>query len=108
LSHKTKACGLASKPLGRFSLVWPQNRWRRVSRFGPQNQQLRFGDLGLKITAMVSSFGPQNQVGFGLFVVPQIDGGRTTWDTHGDLVACFTCKQITLGFLSLALRLAQA
>jgi hypothetical protein len=20
--------GLASKPLGRFSLVWPQNRWR--------------------------------------------------------------------------------
>jgi hypothetical protein len=23
--------GLVSKPLGRFSLVWPQNRWRRFS-----------------------------------------------------------------------------
>jgi hypothetical protein len=34
--------GLASKPLG------------RVSQFGPQNWQLRFGDLSLKITATVS------------------------------------------------------
>jgi hypothetical protein len=31
----------------------------------------RFGDLGLKITVMVSSFGPQNHVGFGLSVAPQ-------------------------------------
>jgi hypothetical protein len=42
-----------------------------VSQFGPQNRQLRFSDLGLKITMMVSWFGPQNQVGFGLSVVPQ-------------------------------------
>jgi hypothetical protein len=35
-------------------LVWPQNWWLRVSRFGPQNQQLRFGDLGLEIIMMVS------------------------------------------------------
>jgi hypothetical protein len=42
-----------------------------VSRFGPQNWQLRFGDLGLKITMMVSWFGPQNQVGDGLSVAPQ-------------------------------------
>jgi hypothetical protein len=34
--------GLALKPLGRFYLFWPQNR------------QLRFGDLSLKITATVS------------------------------------------------------
>jgi hypothetical protein len=34
--------GLASKPVG------------RVFRFGPQNQQLRFGELGFKITATVS------------------------------------------------------
>jgi hypothetical protein len=34
--------GLASKPVA------------RVSRFGLQNRQLRFGDLGLKITATVS------------------------------------------------------
>jgi hypothetical protein len=35
----------------------------RVSWFGPQNQQLRFGDLGLKITTTVSWFGPQNRAG---------------------------------------------
>jgi hypothetical protein len=40
-------------------------------RFGPQNQQLWFGDLGLKITATVSWFGPQNQAGFDLSVAPQ-------------------------------------
>jgi hypothetical protein len=48
--------GLASKLLGLFLPVWPQNRWWRVSRFGPQNRQLRFGELCLKITAMVSWF----------------------------------------------------
>jgi hypothetical protein len=45
--------------------------WWRVSRFGPQNRQLWFGDLGLKITTTVSWFGPQNQVGFGLSVALQ-------------------------------------
>jgi hypothetical protein len=43
----------------------------RVFWFGPQNWQLWFGDLGLKITATVSWFGSQNQVGFGLSVAPQ-------------------------------------
>jgi hypothetical protein len=52
-------------------LVEPQNQGRRVSRFGSQNWQFRFGDLCFKITAMVSWFGPQNQAGFGLPVVPQ-------------------------------------
>jgi hypothetical protein len=42
-----------------------------VFRFGPQNRQLWFGDLGLKITVTVSWFGPQNQVDFGLSVAPQ-------------------------------------
>jgi hypothetical protein len=37
----------------------------------PQNRQLRFGDLSLKITATVSWFGPQNQAGFGLSVASQ-------------------------------------
>jgi hypothetical protein len=37
----------------------------------PQNRQLWFGDLGLKITVTVSWFGPQNQAGFGLSVAPQ-------------------------------------
>jgi hypothetical protein len=48
--------GLALEPLG------------RVSHFGPQNRQLRFGDLGLKITMTVSWFGPENQAGIGLSV----------------------------------------
>jgi hypothetical protein len=70
-SRSTVVSGLASKPLGWFLPVWPQNRWHRVSRFGPQTQQLQFGDLGLKITTMVSWFGPQNQVGYILLVAPQ-------------------------------------
>jgi hypothetical protein len=37
----------------------------------PQNRQLWFDDLGIKITTMVSWFGPQNQVGFGLSVAPE-------------------------------------
>jgi hypothetical protein len=40
-------------------------------RFGPQNRQLWFDDLGHKITVTVSWFGPQNQLGLGLSVVPQ-------------------------------------
>jgi hypothetical protein len=51
--------GLALKPVA------------QVSRFGPQNWQLQFGDLGFKIILMVSWYGPQNQVGFGLSVAPQ-------------------------------------
>jgi hypothetical protein len=78
-------------------LVKPQNqgRWfksglaskphRQVSWFGPQNRQLRFSDLGLKITAMVSWFGPQNQAGFGLSIAPQTNEGRSAWDTCRDL-----------------------
>jgi hypothetical protein len=41
-----------------------------VSQFGPQNRQQRFGDLGLKITAVVSWFEPQNQAGNSLSVAP--------------------------------------
>jgi hypothetical protein len=46
-------------------------RWWRVFRFEPQNRQLRFGDLGIKITATVSWFGPQNQACYGLSIAPQ-------------------------------------
>jgi hypothetical protein len=77
-----------------LSVVWPQNhsdgfRWfdfktsgdgflqfglktggDGFSQFGTQNGQLWFGDLGLKITATVSWFGPQNQADFGLSVAP--------------------------------------
>jgi hypothetical protein len=43
----------------------------RIFRFGPQNRQLWFGELGLKITTMVSWFVQQNQACFGLSVAPQ-------------------------------------
>jgi hypothetical protein len=54
-----------------------------VSQFGPQNRQLRFGDLSFKITTIVSCFGPQNQAGFDLSVAPQnrwreIDAAHTS------------------------------
>jgi hypothetical protein len=52
-------------------LVWPQNQDRQFLPVWPQNRQLQFGDLCLKITAMVSWFVPQNQAGYGLSVVPQ-------------------------------------
>jgi hypothetical protein len=42
-----------------------------VSRFGPQNRQLRFGDLVLKITIAVSWFVPQNKEGYSLSVAPE-------------------------------------
>jgi hypothetical protein len=37
----------------------------------PQNRQLGFGDLVLKITITISWFGPQNQAVFGFSVAPQ-------------------------------------
>jgi hypothetical protein len=70
--------GLASKPLGRFLPVWPQNRWQRflpvwpqnwwrwfllvwpqnwwllIFWFGHQNWPLWFGNLDIKITVTVS------------------------------------------------------
>jgi hypothetical protein len=63
--------GLASKPVVGF-LVEPQNQgggW--FLSLGLKTGSYGFGDLGLKITAAVSWFGPQNQTGFDLSVVPQ-------------------------------------
>jgi hypothetical protein len=51
--------GLVSKPVA------------RVFQFGPQNRQIWFGDLGIKITVTVSWFGIQNQTGFSFSVTPQ-------------------------------------
>jgi hypothetical protein len=51
--------GLRLKPLGQFYPVCPQNR------------QLGFGDLCLKITSMISCFGLQNQAGYGLSVASE-------------------------------------
>jgi hypothetical protein len=62
--------GLASKLVVMVSPGLASKSVAQVSRFGPQNRHLQFGDLGLKNTATVSWFGPQNQAGFGLSVTP--------------------------------------
>jgi hypothetical protein len=52
-------------------LVEPQNQGGGVfPGLGLKTGSYEFGDLGLKITATVSWFGPQNYVGFGLSVAP--------------------------------------
>jgi hypothetical protein len=55
----TVSPGLASKPVG------------MVFRFVPQNRQLKFDDLSLKITATVYWFVPQNQADYDLSVALQ-------------------------------------
>jgi hypothetical protein len=73
LSIKTKVNDL--------SVVWPQNHWNSSPSLASNlmamgfpvwayKRQLRFGDLGLKITMAISYFGPQNQAGNGLSVAP--------------------------------------
>jgi hypothetical protein len=68
---RTVFTGWASKPMAMVSGSLASKPVVTVSQFGPQNQWLRCGDLGLKITATDSWFGPQNQAGFGLSVAPQ-------------------------------------
>jgi hypothetical protein len=53
--------GLASKLVATVSPNLASKPVARVSCFGPQNRQLRFGNLGLKITVMVSWFESQNK-----------------------------------------------
>jgi hypothetical protein len=50
---RTVFSGLASKPVVTISPSLTSKLAARVSRFKPQNRQLRFSDLGLKITATV-------------------------------------------------------
>jgi hypothetical protein len=47
--------GLTLKPVVGFLVELQNQVW-----FGPQNRQLRFDDLGLKITTIISWFDPQN------------------------------------------------
>jgi hypothetical protein len=68
---RTVFSDLASKPVAMVFSGLASKSVGRVSRFGPQNRQLRFDDLGLKIIVTVSWFVPQNQAGFILLVAPQ-------------------------------------
>jgi hypothetical protein len=89
----TVSPGLASKPVAMVFVVWSQNHLvskplALVFWFGPQNWHMRFSDLAHKITMAVSSFGPQNHVGYGLSVAPQNrrddeDGAGHTWGSSG-------------------------
>jgi hypothetical protein len=100
--------GLGSKPLGQFSLFWPQNRWLRFLGLG-----LKIGSSGLVIWASKS---PRWFLGLGLktkhALVCQLrhktDGGRMARYMRRDLAACSTLKQVVLGFPSLASRLVGA
>jgi hypothetical protein len=62
--------GLASKSVVKVSPDLTSKPVVKGFQFVPQNRQLRFGDLGLKIIVMVSWFGSQNQADFGLSVAP--------------------------------------
>jgi hypothetical protein len=59
-----KTTGTVSPDLASKPVAW-------VSWFESQNRQLWFGDLGLKITVMITCFEPQNQTGYGLSIAPQ-------------------------------------
>jgi hypothetical protein len=93
---------LASKPAVGF-LVEPQNQ----GGGGFTGLGLKTGSSGLVIWASKS---PRQFLGLGLKTKwasvcrlrHKTDGGRSTWDTCRDLVACFTWKQVRLGFPSLA------
>jgi hypothetical protein len=62
--------GLALKSVATVSPGLTAKPVAQISSFGPQNRQLRFGDLGLKIGATIFWFEPQNQAGFTLSVAP--------------------------------------
>jgi hypothetical protein len=102
--------GLASKPLGRFSPIWPQKQRRRFSPVWPQNQWLGFPSLGLKIgisglvirpsklTRWFLGLGLKTKQSFICRLHHKTDRGRMVWDTRRDLVACFAWWQVELGF----------
>jgi hypothetical protein len=98
----TVSPGLASKPVVGL-LVEPQNQGGGG-----------FPGLGLKIDSFSlviwASKSPRRFLVLGLKtrwasvcrLRHKTDGGRSAWDTHRDLAACFTWKQVWLGFPSLA------
>jgi hypothetical protein len=124
LSFKTKVYVL--------SVVWPQNHcdgFLQFSlktcdddflRFWPQNRWLGFFGLGLKTGSsglmICASKSPWQFFGLSLKIKQasiywlrhKIDGWRMMRDTCRDLTAYFAWKQVTLGFPSLTLRLAEA
>jgi hypothetical protein len=89
-------------------VVWPQSHWDDFLRFG-----LKTGSYGFMIWVSNSL---RRFLGLGLktkhasvyWLRHKTDGERMVRDTRQDLVACFTWKQVALGFPSLAIRLTDA
>jgi hypothetical protein len=98
----TVSSSLALKPAVGF-LVGPQNQ----GGGGFPSLGLKIGSSGVVIRASKS---PLRFLGLGLKIKwasvcqlhHKIDGGRSVRETRRDLEACFTWKQIWLGFSSLA------
>jgi hypothetical protein len=62
----------------------------QVSQFGPQNWQLRFGDLSLKITMTVFDFDLKTKQVSVYRLRHKTDRGRTAQDTRRDLTTCLS------------------
>jgi hypothetical protein len=98
----TVSPGLTSKPVVGF-LVEPQNQ----SGGGFSGLGLKTDSYSLVIWASKS---PRRFLGLGLKTKRdsvcrlhhKTDGGRSVWDTRRDVAACFTWKQVWLGFPNLA------
>jgi hypothetical protein len=94
--------GLASKPVVGF-LVEPQNQ----GGGGFLGLDLKTGSFGLMIWASKSlrrflGFGLKTKWALIFWLCHKTNGGRSVRDTCRDLAACFTWKQVWLGFPSVA------
>jgi hypothetical protein len=97
----TVSSGLTSKPMVDF-LVEPQNQVAGgFPGLGLKTGSYVFADLGLKITATVFWFGPQNQACFGLSVAPQIRRREVSVGHTSKSSSLFSVKQVWLRFPSL-------
>jgi hypothetical protein len=106
--RSTVSPSLASKSVAAVLVVWTQKHSLRFPGLGLKTGSYslviwhikslrRFLGLGIKIKwAMICR------------LCHKTDGRmKTACGTHRDLVACFICKRVGLGFPSLALRLAE-
>jgi hypothetical protein len=98
----TVSPGLAPKPVVGF-LVDPQNQ----GGGGFLGLGLKSGSSGLVIWVSKSlrrflCLGLKTKWAYICRLRHKTDGGRLAWNIHRDLAACFTWKQVWLGFFSLA------
>jgi hypothetical protein len=103
----TASPGLASKPTASF-MVEPQNQ----SGEGFLGLGLKTGSSGLVIWASESlrwflGLGLKTKWALVCWLRHKTNGGRSARDMRRDLAACFTWKQVWLGFPSLARRMAE-